>query len=134
MAKLLDVIKGINYILINDTNIVNIVDDKIYPIGVPGVDEDGVEIKFPTIVMTRIAIDPTNQKICNQDICNVQLDIYATDYADSVDLASIVRESMEAVTQGSYNGVEIMNIIFQSATEGFDNKGIFVQSLIFIVK
>lgn len=134
MAKLLNVIKGINYILKNDTNVTGVVGDKIYPIGIPGVDDDGYEVVFPNIVMTRVSITPTEIKDCDQDICNVQIDIYTNDYEQSVDIATIVRDALEPTETGIYNGVNIANIIFQSANEGFDNKGIFVQSLIFQIK
>ncbi len=132
MAKLLNVIKAVETILNDDATLTTRVENKIYPVAIPAVNENDVEINFPCIVMTRSSISPTSIKICDQDIVSVQVDVYAEDYPVGVEIAEIVRDLMENA-RGEINGVNINLIRMSGASESVTGSA-YAQSLIFDIK
>ena len=88
---------------------------------------------FPFVVFKRnnMAVEYNKDGIAN-NIVDVQVIIGADSYADSVEVAQIVRSELE-LKKGVYNSVDIIDSKIVSVEEDYVNNS-FAQSIIFQLK
>lgn len=114
--------KAIKSLLVSGLSQTNI-KNKIYPLIA---DESTT---FPFIVYRRNSIAPESDKDYSNDSATIQIMIAADNYAESVELAELVRTSL-VHKQGTFQTIQIEDITLEDGTEEFiDNT--FVQNLIF---
>lgn len=121
----LQVGKAIYNILSSDEEVTNKVENKIYPL----IADLGTS--FPFIVYKRTSITPSTSKdryISSEQVI-VDVVIASDTYNDSVEVADIVRKSLQG-KGGIYSNIEIVNIEFISANEEYIEDS-FIQNLTF---
>jgi len=122
---------AVNYLLTNKPEITNQVEDKIFPLGVPNVDETGSNVEYPLIIYGRSGIDPDYYKDqSKKDAVSVTIDIWAKSYKQAVEIASEVRTALES-KKGTFAGVRVQDSEMTSANEAFDLPGYYGQILTF---
>jgi hypothetical protein len=128
---MLKILKAVNSILLNDTDIHNIVGDKIFPDVVPDKDASGVNIDYPLIIMRRVNIDIEYSKGCSTDAADVMVICYANSYFDAVDLADYVRTALDSY-KGVVEGINIGDVRLVEAEE--DYVDVYYQQLLFEIR
>lgn len=120
--------KAIIDILSGNTLLTEYVDSKIYPIVAP----DNVLVPF--IVITRNNIDTQYTKDISSIYDTIPVIIYviSDDYKESIDIAQIVRNSLEGI-RGIYEEINIDYCILNSASEDYGIDG-YIQKIEFIIK
>lgn len=106
----LQVGKAIYHILSNDTDVVDRVQNKIYPLIAD------VDTTFPFIIYKRTGITPADSKdrfIYSEDVY-VDVVIASDKYNESIEIADLVRT---ALLEGSYEGIK--DIAFTDADEDY---------------
>lgn len=96
--------KAIYHILSNDTNVVDRVQNKIYPLIAD------VDTTFPFIVYKRTGIAPADSKdrfIFDEDVF-VDVVVASDKYNESIEIAELVRNSLE---KGSYMGIKDIQLV-----------------------
>lgn len=96
--------KAIYHILSNDTNVVDRVQNKIYPLIAD------VDTTFPFIVYKRTGISPADSKdrfIFDEDVF-VDIVVASDKYNESIEIAELVRTSLE---KGSYMGIKDIQLV-----------------------
>ncbi len=96
--------KAIYHILSNDTNVVDRVQNKIYPLIAD------VDTTFPFIVYKRTGISPADSKdrfIFDEDVF-VDVVVASDKYNESIEIAELVRNSLE---KGSYMGIKDIQLV-----------------------
>lgn len=122
---------AVNYLLKNNPDITAQLGDNIFPLGVPNVDENGSNVKYPLIIYARSGIDPDYYKdLSKKDAVSVTIDIWAKSYKQAVEIATDVRSTLEN-KQGTFAGVRIQDSEMISANEAFDLPGYYGQILTF---
>ena len=95
--------KAIYHILSNDKDVVDKVQNKIYPLIAD------VDTTFPFIIYKRTGIEPADSKdrfIYSEDVY-VDVVIASDKYNESIEIADLVRT---ALLQGSYDGIKDINL------------------------
>lgn len=113
--------KVIYNILANDAGVSALVGNRICPVTLP----QGTA--FPAIVYSEVNINPNYTKDANSrlDQVRVQIDCLALTYEDTASLADAVREALNVVSPGEYNGVNVFYIQFDNQQEFFDDAADF---------
>ena len=96
--------KAIYHILSNDTDVVDRVQNKIYPLIAD------VDTTFPFIVYKRTGISPADSKdrfIFDEDVF-VDVVVASDKYNESIEIAELVRNSLE---KGSYMGIKDIQLV-----------------------
>ena len=116
--------KAIYHILSNDKDVVDKVQNKIYPLIAD------VDTTFPFIIYKRTGIEPADSKdrfIYSEDVY-VDVVIASDKYNESIEIADLVRT---ALLQGSYDGIKDINLT--DADEDYI-EDTFIQNLTFKIK
>lgn len=116
--------KAIYHILSNDTDVVDRVQNKIYPLIAD------VDTTFPFIIYKRTGITPADSKdrfIYSEDVY-VEVLIASDKYNESIEIADLVRTALQ---KGSYDGIK--DIAFTDADEDY-LQDTFIQNLTFKIK
>ena len=116
--------KAIYHILSNDTDVVDRVQNKIYPLIAD------VDTTFPFIIYKRTGITPADSKdrfIYSEDIY-VDIVIASDKYNESIEIADLVRI---ALLKGGYDGIKDINLT--DADEDYI-EDTFIQNLTFKIK
>lgn len=116
--------KAIYHILSNDTDVVDRVQNKIYPLIAD------VDITFPFIIYKRTGITPADSKdrfIYSEDVY-VDIVIASDKYNESIEIADLVRT---ALLKGGYDGIK--DIDLTDADEDYI-EDTFIQNLTFKIK
>lgn len=120
----LQVGKAIYHILSNDSDVVDRVQNKIYPLIAD------VDTTFPFIIYKRTGITPADSKdrfIYSEEVY-VEVVIASDKYNESIEIADLVRT---ALLKGSYDGIK--DITFTDADEDY-TQDTFIQNLTFKIK
>lgn len=120
----LDVGKAISEILLADTVLTDKIGNKIFPVLAKE------NTTFPFIVYKRSGLIPayTKDKFSVEDTAFIDIVIVSESYADSLNLAKAVRNSMER-KKGTFAGIEIVDIRLANSDE--DGEDVFLQGLSF---
>ena len=116
--------KAIYHILSNDTDVVDRVQNKIYPLIAD------VDTTFPFIIYKRTGITPADSKdrfIYSEDVY-VDVVIASDKYNESIEIADLVRT---ALLKGGYDGIK--DIDLTDADEDYI-EDTFIQTLTFKIK
>ena len=116
--------KAIYHILSNDTDVVDRVKNKIYPLIAD------VDTTFPFIIYKRTGITPADSKdrfIYSEDVY-VDVVIASDKYNESIEIADLVRS---ALLKGGYDGIKDINLT--DADEDYI-EDTFIQNLTFKIK
>lgn len=116
--------KAIYHILSNDTDVVDRVKNKIYPLIAD------VDTTFPFIIYKRTGITPADSKdrfIYSEDVY-VDVVIASDKYNESIEIADLVRT---ALLKGGYDGIKDINLT--DADEDYI-EDTFIQNLTFKIK
>ena len=113
--------KVIYNLLANDAGVSALVSNRISPVLLPQ------GSAFPAVVYSEVNINATPTKDSNSrlDFTRVQIDCLATTYEGASELADAVREALNVVTPGEYNGVNVFYIEFDNEQEFSDNAADF---------
>lgn len=113
--------KAVCYILMQNPNITEKVNDRIYPL----IADETTE--FPFIIYQRSGFIPQNNKDQTDENVIIDLVIASETYAESIDIAIAVREALEHI-KGTFSEIEIDDIVIDDASEDYiDNT--FLQSI-----
>lgn len=120
----LDVGKAISEILLADTVLTDKIGNKIFPVLAKE------NTTFPFIVYKRSGLIPayTKDKFSVEDTVFIDIVIVSESYADSLNLAKAVRNSLER-KKGTFAGIEIVDIRLANSDE--DGEDVFLQGLSF---
>ena len=113
--------KAIYHILSNDTDVVDRVQNKIYPLIAD------VDTTFPFIVYKRTGIAPADSKdrfVFDEDVF-VDIVVASDKYNESIEIADLVRA---ALLKGSYDGIKDIELI-DADEDYFEDT--FIQNLTF---
>lgn len=113
--------KAIYHILSNDTDVVDRVQKKIYPLIAD------VDTTFPFIVYKRTGIAPADSKdrfVFDEDVF-VDIVVASDKYNESIEIADLVRA---ALLKGSYDGIKDIELI-DADEDYFEDT--FIQNLTF---
>ena len=115
----MDVGKAIYNILINDSDVLNLVSDngsntRIFPSRY----DFPIDVKVPYITYQVVSDEPNNTKngVSSYDYVTVQISIYDVRYASLIDLAGKLRTALDYVS-GTFRGVQVDKIFFQGQNE-----------------
>lgn len=116
--------KAIYHILSNDTDVVDRVQNKIYPLIAD------VDTTFPFIVYKRTGIAPADSKdrfVFDEDVF-VDIVVASDKYNESIEIADLVRT---ALLEGSYEGINDIELI-DADEDYFEDT--FIQNLTFKIQ
>lgn len=120
---MLSINKTIYSILSSNTDITNKIEQNLFPILAPK------DTSLPTIIYSRIKLEPTDNKDLQLDKVYVQIDIFSNTYSESIEIAENVRACLE-----SYRSDDIRSIKLYSADEDVIDGTIYNQELIFKIE
>jgi|JI9StandDraft_2_1071091.scaffolds.fasta_scaffold28820_2 hypothetical protein len=81
-------------------------------------------IDFPCIVYSVISVNPINSKSGFRALqSRVQCSCFAESYKDSIELSIAVRNALADKPAGTYGGIAVQNIKFESSQDFTDNAG-----------
>jgi len=129
---MIKILKAVYSILYNDTDVSNIVGNKIFPNVVPDKDSTAENIDYPLIVTRRTELLTEYSKDCHSDSASVEIICYSVSYTDSVELAEKVRNALEYFT-GTVEGILISRARLSGISEDYTD-GIYYQQLLFDIK
>jgi len=129
---MIKILKAVYSILYNDTDVSDIVDNKIFPNIVPDKDAIAENIDYPLIVTRRAELTTEYSKDCGTDQALVEVMCYSVSYTEVVDLADKVRKSLEYFT-GTVDDILISRVRLSGISEDFTD-GIYYQQLLFDIK
>lgn len=115
--------KVVYNILSSDNNLKKIIGDKIYPL----IADEGTT--FPFVIYSRIGIDQQSSKDSTDDEIRVLVQVATTNYQQSVEIAELIRSTLEHWT-GTINNLYIEDIILEDASEDWLDDS-FIQNLNF---
>lgn len=120
----MDVGKALIDILDNDSNITDVIGVKGSTSVMrcfPSAFRVPQSTTLPFMTYQIISDTPNNTKngVSEYDYVNVQISVYDNRYADLQNLVGLLRTSLD-YTSGTFNGVVVDKIFFQSASEAFD--------------
>ena len=119
--------KAIAKILNNSVPLKNKVGNNIYAL----VASENCTFPFVVFKRNNMTVEYNKDGVAH-NIVDVQVIIGADSYADSVEVAQIVRSELE-LKKGVYNGVKIIDSKITSVEEDYVNNS-FAQSIIFSIK
>jgi len=96
-----------------DTNLVNLIGNRIYP------EEAPMEITYPYITYTKINTDPTRVKnlVSPKDNFKINFFIYSKNYDTTSTIADLLRAALDN-KRGVYANVNVDWVIFEDETTG----------------
>jgi hypothetical protein len=96
-----------------DTNLVNLIGNRIYP------EEAPMEITYPYITYTKINTDPTRVKnlVSPKDNFKINFFIYSKNYDTTSTIADLLRTALDN-KRGVYANVNVDWVIFEDETTG----------------
>lgn len=112
--------------------LIAIVKDNVFAVGIPDAGEDGEKVTYPVVTYSR-SLSPEASKTCVSDEAIITVDIWSRDYKQSVEIAEEVRLALEGKS-GIYAGQSIQSITLTSVNEGFELPMFYSQVLVFNVK
>jgi len=115
-------IKIVYSILSNATGVTALVGTRINPVRIPQ------ESAFPAISynLVSIAANPTNSGHSRTEFARVQVNVYATSFADAVELSAQVRVAFDdAVTPDTYNDSYVQVIEYDGENHTADDTAAF---------
>ncbi|MEI7584615.1 DUF3168 domain-containing protein [Runella sp.] len=115
-------IKIVYSILSSANAVTNIVGNRLNPVRIPQ------ESAFPAISYNVVSIvaNPTNSGHSRTEFARVQVNVYATSFADVVELASQVRVTMDnAATPETYNSSYVQRIEYDGENQTADDQAAF---------
>ena len=119
--------KAISKILNDSVQLKNKVGNNIYAL----VASENCTFPFVVFKRNNMTVEYNKDGVAN-NMADVQVIIGADSYADSVEIAQIVRSELE-LKKGVYNGVKIIDSKITSVEEDYVNNS-FAQSIIFSIK
>ena len=107
--------KAIYYLLSNYSDLTDIVSTRIYP---EVAEQDAA---MPFVIYTVVSNEPsdTQSSPSQLDIAQVDIVLFSTDYAESVDMGVAARAALDRVT-GTYNGVNVQSCQYTSEVIDFE--------------
>jgi hypothetical protein len=121
---MIDVLEYIYSLLIADTELTDIVQDRIYPDIIPDKNEQEKTIPYPAIVIKRTSITREYAKGCYGETATVDITCYSVSYFEGVEMAKIIDRIM---TENKHNMIAItedftMNAYYQQLAYTIKNK------------
>ena len=126
--------KAIYNILSNNSDIVNLVDTRIFPNVAPQTTE------FPFIIYDVTGVQPNDTKDgpSTLDTNDVMISCYCETYSQACDLAKKIRIAMDRIPDAEYATIKIQSSQFQGYNDIFDNTsgdaGIYRKALDFEIR
>jgi hypothetical protein len=126
--------KAIYNILSNNTDVVNLVDTRIFPNVAPQTTE------FPFIIYDVNGVQPNDTKDgpSTLDTNDVMISCYSETYSQASDLAKKIRIAMDRIPDAEYATIKIQSSQFQGYNDIFDNTsgdaGIYRKALDFEIR
>jgi len=126
--------KAIYNILSNNSDIVNLVDTRIFPNVAPQTTE------FPFIIYDVTGVQPNDTKDgpSTLDTNDVMISCYSETYSQASDLAKKIRIAMDRIPDAEYATIKIQSSQFQSYNDIFDDTsgdaGIYRKALDFEIR
>jgi hypothetical protein len=126
--------KAIYNILSNNSDIVNLVDTRIFPNVAPQTTE------FPFIIYDVTGVQPNDTKDgpSTLDTNDVMISCYSETYSQASDLAKKIRIAMDRIPDAEYATIKIQSSQFQGYNDIFDNTsgdaGIYRKALDFEIR
>ena len=125
------ILKPIQTILQNDTAVVALLGDNIFPNIVPDKSAGGRNIDLPAAVLVR-SLTPQSVKVCNLFNTNLEVMIYSLNYYNAVNIAEAVYNALNNFS-GEVDGIRIDKMLFSEGGEGFID-GAYLQRLVFTIR
>jgi hypothetical protein len=126
--------KAIFNILVNDSDVLALVETRIFPNVAPQTTE------FPFIIYDVTGVQPNDTKDgpSTLDTNDVMISCYSETYSEASDLAKKIRVAMDRITESEYNTIKIQSSQFQSYNDIFDDTsgdaGIYRKALDFEIR
>ena len=126
--------KAIFNILSNDSDVLALVETRIFPNVAPQTTE------FPFIIYDVTGVQPNDTKEgpSTLDTNDVMISCYSETYSEASDLAKKIRIAMDRITESEYNTIKIQSSQFQSYNDIFDDTsgdaGIYRKALDFEIR
>jgi hypothetical protein len=126
--------KAIFNILSNDSDVLALVESRIFPNVAPQTTE------FPFIIYDVTGVQPNDTKDgpSTLDTNDVMISCYSETYSEASDLAKKIRRAMDRITEAEYNTIDIQSSQFQSYNDIFDDTsgdaGIYRKALDFEIR
>lgn len=126
--------KAIYNILSNDSDVLALVESRIFPNVAPQTTE------FPFIIYDVTGVQPNDTKEgpSTLDTNDVMISCYSETYSEASDLAKKIRIAMDRITEAEYATIKIQSSQFQSYNDIFDDTsgdaGIYRKALDFEIR
>lgn len=126
--------KAIFNILVNDSDVLALVETRIFPNVAPQTTE------FPFIIYDVTGVQPNDTKDgpSTLDTNDVMISCYSETYSEASDLAKKIRIAMDRITEAEYATIKIQSSQFQSYNDIFDDTsgdaGIYRKALDFEIR
>jgi len=126
--------KAIFNILSNDSDVLALVESRIFPNVAPQTTE------FPFIIYDVTGVQPNDTKEgpSTLDTNDVMISCYSETYSEASDLAKKIRIAMDRITEAEYATIKIQSSQFQSYNDIFDDTsgdaGIYRKALDFEIR
>ena len=126
--------KAIFNILSNDSDVLALVESRIFPNVAPQTTE------FPFIIYDVTGVQPNDTKEgpSTLDTNDVMISCYSETYSEASDLAKKIRIAMDRITESEYATIKIQSSQFQSYNDIFDDTsgdaGIYRKALDFEIR
>mgnify|MGYP003667834942 CR=1 FL=1 len=126
--------KAIFNILSNDSDVLALVESRIFPNVAPQTTE------FPFIIYDVTGVQPNDTKEgpSTLDTNDVMISCYSETYSEASDLAKKIRVAMDRITEAEYATIKIQSSQFQSYNDIFDDTsgdaGIYRKALDFEIR
>tara|TARA_R110001599_G_scaffold120684_2_gene291847 strand:+ start:1315 stop:1725 length:411 start_codon:yes stop_codon:yes gene_type:complete len=126
--------KAIFNILSNDSDVLALVESRIFPNVAPQTTE------FPFIIYDVTGVQPNDTKEgpSTLDTNDVMISCYSETYSEASDLAKKIRVAMDRITESEYATIKIQSSQFQSYNDIFDDTsgdaGIYRKALDFEIR
>jgi hypothetical protein len=126
--------KAIYSILSNDSDVLALVETRIFPNVAPQ------KTEFPFIIYDVTGVQPNDTKDgpSTLDTNDVMISCYSETYSEASDLAQKIRVAMDRINEGTYGGEQIQSSQFQSYNDIFDDTsgdaGIYRKALDFEIR
>jgi hypothetical protein len=112
------VLKGIRTILINETDVTDIVGPRIYSYIVPQ------KAELPFVLMDVISVRPSDCKNSSSemDAHRVQIDSFGRTASETADMDNIIRNTIDRIASGSIGGVSIDGIKYDGTIMQYEEE------------
>ena len=110
--------KALNYILINNTGVTDLVGTDIYYGIIPQ------DVTEPYILMNNVITVGVEDKggVANVDVTRVQLDCYSSSPHEAITMAAAVRTALDRYAHGTVQGIDLAGVSFKDQHSDFDNE------------